>query len=930
MYFNNASDVAQYYGDGPIVDAAHMLFSQQVSPVFTGSVNRVYCYKTNQSTQASRSVVQGSLQYGTISAMAQGTSGNLISTQILTGNPIAYPSTTFHWLMNTSSVVTQISASGVLLGTRTSGTGSRPQDIVSSLATIAGITATGGTFYEVIGPDQIDTSSKTATNRTGTATNSGTSWSARLGFTVSGSNLSQITLSAYTSVDGTTYTAGVFTGNDINNINVGDILYIPPASSLAGTGNKNSASCYLISAVSASGITATKITNQVQAVVDLPNTVVPSSSTVASGDQQLVASAEFMIYRPITITTNLAPIPGDGLSLEICTTNGGQGYVERSINYGSFVSPVSSSVALGASVSLTVTGTQGIFSIQNGSWQNVPKPGSILWVAQQNILSGANSANNGAWIVTAAGSTSITTTKASGSGISVAVTNLNSIINPFDIQAPMISTAVSGVLILPAFEPTVYVSASRQSDGLSFPTSTVGGRIVLELGYAGTSGTVNIDLNNFLSTTVTGGTGTNITKLNLGAYKTMGDLIKYLNSLTGYVARVSNNQYLSLSPFDVLDQVTGVGICSGFIGAAQTYPGRLKADAYDFRNLFDLNTGLMSFTFTKASIRVSGLPSVDPVTVFLTGGTQGSTANIDIANGFDAGLKIEASQVIPLFSRDAALDIADGMTDSASTYTIDSIVSALLSHVNTASNGDYRKERLGLSSYRESFAVTKNVSSKLSGPRINMFFQDVNAVGSDGNLSWFLPWMGSCMIAAGRTQAALGQSMCRKAFACTDVRHLGGGSIFSSSSNMDFDPDLKSDQEDAILAGLIFLRPVTGAGQRMESPDASTYVSLSNDPKEWFYSRTNVEFVADEVIKTTRSTVDNFIGQTTVDVSPAILRKAIGDVLNGFVSAGALKNYQIQALTSLGNGYVVKIRILPVEAVEFIELDFVAGRDAGQ
>jgi hypothetical protein len=143
----------------------------------------------------------------------------------------------------------------------------------------------------------------------------------------------------------------------------------------------------------------------------------------------------------------------------------------------------------------------------------------------------------------------------------------------------------------------------------------------------------------------------------------------------------------------------------------------------------------------------------------------------------------------------------------------------------------------------------------------------------------------------------------------------------------DFDPDSKADQESAIRAGLIFLRSVTGAGQRMESPDASTYVSASNDPKEWYFSRTNVIYVTDEVIKTCRSTAENFIGENTFNVSAAAIRKDIGDTLNGFVSQGALKGSQIQSVTALGNGYSVNIRILPVEAVEFISLAFTAGRD---
>lgn len=933
VYFSNFSDVKSYFGSGPIVDAAHMIFTQQTSPVFTGSVNRLYCYKTNQSTQASRSLLQtvGSTPtvYGNINAMAQGTDGNLISAQILAGNPVAYPSTTGYWLIDNSTISVGVSVNGVKLGTVSIADTDRPADVVSKLNGISpSISASGGGLYSVLGLNQMLNSATDIDGTTqGTATNSGSSWAARLNVAIN-SNPGQIILTAYTSTDGATWSAGVFTGAGIGSVSVGDILYIPPASLIAGAGGVNGGSCYSIISASASGIVANKISGGAA----LPVAVAASGTTVASGSQGGVATAEFLIYRPISIASVSNNVTGGGNSMEIYESTSGLGTLaQRFISPSNFLSPVSSTIAIGGSVSLSVTNTSvstGVFTISNGSWQNIPSAGSVIWIGRNSLLSGPTLQNVGAWIVTSSGSTAITAIKASGSGTSISTVALSGVVSPFDIQPSVVSSVYAGNLLIPSYEATVYVSASRQSDGVSFPTTQAGGRVILEIGYAGTSGTLSIDSNYKLSTIVAGGSGSSISNLNLGAYSTIGDLIKYFNSQTGYSARVSNNKYLSLSP-KYLDQVTGLGICSG-ISSGKSYPGRIKADYYDFGALFTANTGLISFSSADSLLRKAGLPSVDSVPSFLAGGVLGATGNLHIAQAYDAALKIEVSQVIPLFSRDSSYDISDGLTDPLSTYSISAIISSLASHVSTASNSDYRKERYGLASFHGTFAATQQLSSSLGATNINMFFQMVNAVGADGNLSWFLPWMGSCMVAAGRAQAALGASMLRKSFACTAVKHPGNVSVYSNSLSYDFDPDLKSDQELAVQAGLIFLRSVSGAGQRMESPDASTYVSLSNDPKEWALSRINVQFCTTEVIKTVRSTVDSFIGETTIDVSAAVLRKAISDILAGFVSQKALKGFQIQGITALGNGYKVAIRILPVEAVEFIELDFTAGRDVGQ
>jgi phage tail sheath protein FI len=208
-----------------------------------------------------------------------------------------------------------------------------------------------------------------------------------------------------------------------------------------------------------------------------------------------------------------------------------------------------------------------------------------------------------------------------------------------------------------------------------------------------------------------------------------------------------------------------------------------------------------------------------------------------------------------------------------------------------------------------------------------MAFQRHNATDANGDLKKFLPWMAQCALAAGRAQSATGTAMLRKPFLLNSAEHVGNMSLYTDTLAQDFNPDDRGQLEEAIAAGLLVWREVSGFGVRLESPDLTSR-SRENDPTGWVFERASVLFTCDEVTDTVRNVLENFIGNRTTDTSPAVVKSAIEAVLRNYVASGALLTASVTKVESLGNQYRAEVRITPAEALEAIVLDVLAERSA--
>jgi hypothetical protein len=895
IYFNDYNSLKDYYGSGAVVDAARMLFSQQASPAFAGAVGRVYVYKTNNSGLAGSTVAQGSATYGRINAAEYGVDGNLIRKQVKDGTTEVKPTFSAYWVPVNASSDFKVRVSGGAELSVSAAAQVTPASVVSAVAGLSGTAASGGAYKEIISAAQVTALDKIA-------------------LAVSGH---RITLTCSLDLGG----PSTFQGADIASVTAGQILYIPAASALKGALDEN-VGAYAIVSASASQIVADKISSVVAGVESAPVAPVVVADVVLAGGQSAMATAEAMVFGEMSVAVDSATDIGTGASLEVYMASGARGIAQRLWSPSLQTNAVSAAVAVAASVNVAVAASVGSFGISGGSWASVPAIGSTLWVLPSSVLAGPSKENVGVWIVTAAGSTLITARKVIDGGLTVSTVALASQEDPFKVQAPLASTSQAAKAHVSSAERQVWLDCVRQSDGLSFPADKVGGRVILEIAYTGSAAaTLSISSNGILTTSCTN-PAHNIS-VNLAQYSTMSDLVALLNTKANYYARVPSVAFNALNPKSVLDQVQSIGICGGVAGIP-AYNGRIKADYYDFKNFLDANFKLVAFQASATLQFKAGLPDADALPSFLSGGALGATNDASILAGFDAALKVSAVQVAPLFSRDAAQDIEDGLTDTSSTYTVDSVLSAAKSHALTASNDINRKERFSLASCHCSFEDAKIKAQSLSSERVQMAFQMVRATGSDGNVKWFQPWMLACAFAAGRAQANLGIPLLRKSFAVTDVKHLGAESVYSDSLVVDFDPDTK-DVDDAIVAGLLVVKNVAGFGVRMESPDLTTR-SRDNDPKGWVYERASVLFTCDQVKDSCRTVLENYIGSRTSDVSASVIKSALDNTLRSFVSAGALLSYAIDSVTSTGNGYNAKISIYATEAIEFVTLDVLAKR----
>jgi len=884
-FYTNLQDVKEFYKSGPIVDAARQLFSKQPANVFNGSIQRLYVYKTNNSTRAERDL-EGPAGYGALLAARFGEEGNLIKTKVVDAQSETKPTKTFGYLPSPSARSFRVMANGQrndALAVLADGVGS---DFVTALTGLTGVTVTGGT------------------NRT----------------VLSGAPSVTLTLTASGDTLTLTKSAGVATF-DTASLAVGDIAYIPSGSTIAGGGDEN-VGAYRVMSVTASALVLSQLKSEVNAVAfDLAGAPV---LTVATINDELRANA------PVTVSITGTTPTGTAASLELLEDAANKLGAGMMLDTSSFGDLLGNSTSTVANIAVTVPSAGKLtLTLDSGSWTTTPKVGDLIRIGRSSVVAGATLKNVGYMIVESAGAQTLTashlfsgmTTEAVAS---VSLAGANDTVRH---AASFVSTSVAARRLDSSAERKVRIEASRESDGASLGDNSVGGRTAFTIGYfqsAATACTLSISTQRVMTITPTG--AGSVLTVNTKKYKSLQELATFLNTQSGIECSVPA-AFKSVSP-SVLDMVQNMDIMDGH--AVHAFNGKIKRDYNDMLTFFNDNFGLLAFRAGSMSI-LSGLPDAEALPSFLSGATLGSTNSASIQAALDAALKVSVRQVVPLFSRDATKDINDELTDPNSSYDIESIHAACKSHVSTASSTLFRKERFAMLSFYGSFEDSKEKSREMSFERCQMTFQLHGATNADGEIQRFLPWMSACAIAAARSQAVLGTSMLRKPFLLSSAEHLGDVSVYSDSLTPDFDPEDQGQLTEAIEAGLLVLNPVAGFGIRCESADNTTR-SRENDPQAWVWERGSVLFVCDEVRQTVRTTLENFIGSRQTDVSTAVVEQAIKNVLSTFLPGtgnGSLVAARVLKVEKVGVNYKCELQIQPVEALEAITVDVLATREIG-
>jgi hypothetical protein len=470
---------------------------------------------------------------------------------------------------------------------------------------------------------------------------------------------------------------------------------------------------------------------------------------------------------------------------------------------------------------------------------------------------------------------------------------------------------LSAVLAVAAAENTAILTVRHTRD-LITETTTVGGSVILKVGrLSGTSPTISVTSTQIILKN----NGSAEYTLNKADFSTVQEVADFISASTGgnWLASVGSVLFGQLSP-DVLDNVTDLGAKTATLNTSNL-PAQIKKDASEVEEFFEQSANVF---LTAGASATCGLPDALSAT-YLTGGGVGATSTADITNALTAFQRVRVNAVVPLFSRDASADSADGLTDSGSTYTIAGIHQALKTHCSLMATTKARSERQGYASLKDTFANSKATSQTLADARTQLVIQDVKQVDSNGVIKWFQPWAFACMLAGARGGSPVGLPMTNKYLNCSGIRHTAQAMSTADASIVeDFNPDTQYD--DAIRNGITFLERPQSGGFRVVL-DNTTYGRDGN----WVYNRAHVLYAADIAEYDFRTQMQNIYVGVKNTVSAAEIAQTAESILATYLAQGitvstpdAKQGFKQLVVQLAGSVVNISVTLKLVEGIDFV------------
>lgn len=475
----------------------------------------------------------------------------------------------------------------------------------------------------------------------------------------------------------------------------------------------------------------------------------------------------------------------------------------------------------------------------------------------------------------------------------------------FEIVSGFALLGMTAGLKVASVEPTVALTVSSKRDLLQ-ETDVLGGSVVLTIGRDATGGatsaSVTVD-----ATSITLTDSTESIVLPKADYRTLRQLADAINLYPGWSAALVGSLANQMT-LDVLDLVT-----TGAFGSTGTKPARLKRDAYDVAEFFSQSS--MVEIVNQAT---AGLPAASAET-FLTGGAKGATLAADIVDALSKFEKFHVNFVLPLFARDATEDIADGLTDASSTYTIDGIHQAVKNHISLMRSTKKRSERQAVVAFKDTWENCKAQAAEIAEAAMQLVVQDIRQVDSQGTIRWFQPWALAALVTGMRCGGTIGLPLTFKFANCSGIRQTAQPMITPEADIiMDFDPDTQ--YEDGIISGITFLEAPTTGGFRIVV-DNTTYGVDNN----WVYNRAHVIYAANIIAYNFRNTMEaRYVGVKNT-VRAAEVKSTAESVLNTFLAQGitvstgdAPNGYKDLSVRIEGNTIYITVTVKLVEGVDFV------------
>lgn len=873
---NQAAEVASKYGSGPLVDAFNIAAVPANDDEITGSPQGIYIIKTNVSGKASAALLRAGLaDYGVAADKNYGEPGNGISFVVSENVAEVAPTKAFSYVPTPASASLAIRSNGSDAVALALSSMTEPSTLAATINALSGFATMGigGQALAVITDfDNADT----------------------LAVTASGTD---VVITASVSWDNTPA--------------AGDVLVIPatvgsgPAwyetvqASCIGGGSSQNVGVYLITAATSTTITATKLHDE---DVETPTTPVTVAATAVGSSH-----TDIKVYKSMTVT-NMTGTHRDIISSEDGTMVG---------------------VASGASLTLT----------RDKAWDAQPQVGDQIFIPSTAPSAWRASGVNEGWFrVTASSSSTVTMTK-----LDVTVSNPASFASTAEADSTDLvcrRPSIDGVgktlevasssngdaivrssanaLILPFFvtsasEKQGKVAAQKLSANLT-EEITFGGDVVMLLGYEGTTATATIT-NSTLTTTVTGGAGGNLS-ISLKNYKTVSELCSFINSQTGYSCSPANNLLGQNLLFPDKNGVVIFDKGTYGIGSSTTNKaGRIKKDARSFFVALRDGSQLLQVGATPAQPS-AGLPDAQTLT-FLTGGTRGGTSDANITTALRACERLRANFIVPCFSRDASLDVADLLTDASSTYTIDSIHAQTKTHVLAMSQLKRRRNRQAFLSFQGTFNEAKAKAATLASFRCALTNEDFKGVGSDGSIVQFQPWA-TAVDAAAMQAAGFYRSIMAKNLNTSGILH----------KDQTFNPEDDTDVEIALQSGLLIARPPEDDSGGWEWVSDQTTYAVDNN---FVFNSIQAVYAADLITLTSAQKMEKaFKGKSLADVSASsaagVFAKIMGELKRLKLiasSSDAPAGFKNANFKIVGNYMLVTAEVKVAVALAFVEIQFV-------
>lgn len=402
----------------------------------------------------------------------------------------------------------------------------------------------------------------------------------------------------------------------------------------------------------------------------------------------------------------------------------------------------------------------------------------------------------------------------------------------------------------------------------------------------------------YLQTACTGAASDNL-NLKLSDY-TIQELVDYINNLSTYTC-VTSYRNASVQSAETLDWYNAINI--------RTLPLNMKGAQLEIENNINNQSQMVSAALVD---EVYGAVETISSTAkrYFTGGLLGASTNADFQAGFDALLSTRVNTVVPLVSRDATSDLAEGLTDPSSTYTVSSVIAMTDAHCRTASNTKNRSERNAYVGYKGTFANSVIRAKALNSEFTTLCMQDVDVLDITGELVTAQPHIMACLMAGMQSGMAVGEPITFKYANVYGISHA--------------DYDAKADIDTALDAGICVIEQPDSGGYRVVLGN-TTYGKDAN----FCFNRISVLAVAHYVAYNLRSQLEAiFIGtgrerQSTAQQSVYNTASAI---LASFRDAGLLVPDQSNAYRGYKNLFVsvvdntinLDVTITPVQGIDFI------------